>query len=202
MRRAALETLRRNGEPDGVLRMTLVPMAPAASRWLLVARRRTGADRPLRLVVLDDLDRPHGPPRDVKCTARDLYDRALARAAAEGADDAVLVDADGSVLESAVGNIWLWVGDRWVTPEADGRLLPGIARGVLLERLADGPARIEARRCSVSELLSAPAVAVSNAVHGPRPAVVRDAQGAADGIEAEMRLGPLLAAWREALGAP
>lgn len=199
---AARETLERNGERDGVLRMTLVPMAPARSRWLLVARRRTAADRPLRLVIVDELQKPHGPPRDVKCTSRELYDRALSRASAEGADDAVLVDRDGSVLETAVGNVLFARGDRWVTPRADGRLLPGIARGVLIERLEHGPHPIEVRTCGVGELMAAPSVVVTNAVHGPRAAVVLGSHADPEPEGAgERRIRLLRRAWAEAIAA-
>ncbi len=45
----------------------------------------------------------------------------------------LLVDADGSVLEAAWGNFWLLEGDALVTPPADGRILPGVTRALLLE---------------------------------------------------------------------
>ena len=46
----------------------------------------------------------------------------------------LLVDADGTVLEAAWGNVWLLDGDRLTTPPADGRILPGVTRALLLER--------------------------------------------------------------------
>jgi para-aminobenzoate synthetase/4-amino-4-deoxychorismate lyase len=45
----------------------------------------------------------------------------------------LLVDADGTVLEAAWGNVWLLEGDALVTPPADGRILPGVTRALLLE---------------------------------------------------------------------
>jgi para-aminobenzoate synthetase/4-amino-4-deoxychorismate lyase len=50
-----------------------------------------------------------------------------------GGPSALLVDADGTVLEAAWGNVWLLEGDALVTPPADGRILPGVTRGLLLE---------------------------------------------------------------------
>ena len=44
----------------------------------------------------------------------------------------LLVDADGTVLEAAWGNVWLLEGDRLITPPADGRILPGVTRALLL----------------------------------------------------------------------
>ena len=37
------------------------------------------------------------------------------------------------VLEAAWGNFWLLEGDALITPPADGRILPGVTRAVLLE---------------------------------------------------------------------
>jgi para-aminobenzoate synthetase / 4-amino-4-deoxychorismate lyase len=41
---------------------------------------------------------------------------------------AILLDADGAVLEATWANVFVVEGDRTVTPPADGRLLPGIRR--------------------------------------------------------------------------
>ncbi len=56
----------------------------------------------------------------------------------------LLVDADGTVLEAAWGNVWVLEGDALLTPPADGRILPGVTRSLLLElapRWACAPAR-------------------------------------------------------------
>jgi para-aminobenzoate synthetase/4-amino-4-deoxychorismate lyase len=45
----------------------------------------------------------------------------------------LLVDSDGTVLEGAWGNLWILEGDRLFTPPADGRILPGVTRALLLE---------------------------------------------------------------------
>jgi phosphoglycolate phosphatase len=44
----------------------------------------------------------------------------------------LLVDADGGVLEAAWANVWILEGNRIVTPPADGRILPGVTRALLL----------------------------------------------------------------------
>jgi len=44
----------------------------------------------------------------------------------------LLVDADGAVLEAAWGNVFLVEDGRYVTPPADGRLLPGVTRARLI----------------------------------------------------------------------
>jgi para-aminobenzoate synthetase/4-amino-4-deoxychorismate lyase len=45
----------------------------------------------------------------------------------------LLIDSDGTVLEAAWGNFWLLDGDALSTPPADGRILPGVTRSLLLE---------------------------------------------------------------------
>lgn len=56
------------------------------------------------------------------------------QAAQAGFDTALLLDAAGNVLEAAHANIFLRLPDGWVTPRADGGLLPGTVRRLLLER--------------------------------------------------------------------
>ena len=46
----------------------------------------------------------------------------------------LLVEADGDLLEAAWANVWILEGDRIVTPAADGRILPGVTRELLLAR--------------------------------------------------------------------
>src|SRR5437762_6265623 len=46
---------------------------------------------------------------------------------------ALIVDGDDELLEAAWANLWLIEGPRLVTPPADGRLLPGVTRALLLQ---------------------------------------------------------------------
>lgn len=50
------------------------------------------------------------------------------QAAAAGYDTALLLDADGNVLEAAHANVFVRLADGWATPPADGGLLPGTVR--------------------------------------------------------------------------
>ncbi|HEV3081408.1 MAG TPA: aminotransferase class IV [Gemmataceae bacterium] len=51
-----------------------------------------------------------------------------------GFDTALLLDAEGNLLEAAHANLFVRLADGWVTPTADGGLLPGTVRQHLLER--------------------------------------------------------------------
>ena len=78
-------------------------------------------------------------------------DRRLATAL--GAD-AILLDADGQVLEATWANVILREGDRLVTPPADGRILPGVRRAQLhAEEEAFGWERLEAAEVLLTSAL-------------------------------------------------
>ena len=44
----------------------------------------------------------------------------------------LLVDSNGELLEAARANVWLIEDGHLVTPPADGRILPGVTRAMLL----------------------------------------------------------------------
>jgi para-aminobenzoate synthetase/4-amino-4-deoxychorismate lyase len=52
---------------------------------------------------------------------------------ADAYSTAVIVDGEDEVLEGAWANLWLIEGTRLITPPADGRLLPGVTRALLLK---------------------------------------------------------------------
>jgi branched-subunit amino acid aminotransferase/4-amino-4-deoxychorismate lyase len=54
-------------------------------------------------------------------------------AIATGADDALLVSSDGTVLEAPTANVWWREDDTLVTPSLDLPILAGVTRGLLLE---------------------------------------------------------------------
>lgn len=84
----------------------------------------------------------------------------------------LLLDADGAVLECAWGNVWIARGDELLTPPADGRILPGVMRDVLLEAgLWDGRPVREAP-LFLEELVSAERILVSSSLAGLVEAVL------------------------------
>jgi 4-amino-4-deoxychorismate lyase len=54
-------------------------------------------------------------------------------AIAAGADDALFVAGDGTVLEAPTANVWWREGDTLVTPSLDLPILAGVTRALLLE---------------------------------------------------------------------
>jgi 4-amino-4-deoxychorismate lyase len=54
-------------------------------------------------------------------------------AIAAGADDALLIADDGTVLEAPTANVWWREGDRLLTPALDLPILAGVTRALLLD---------------------------------------------------------------------
>jgi branched-subunit amino acid aminotransferase/4-amino-4-deoxychorismate lyase len=54
-------------------------------------------------------------------------------AVARGADDALLVGHDGTVLEAPTANVWWREGERLLTPSLELPILAGVTRALLLE---------------------------------------------------------------------
>lgn len=188
LREAAGELLGRNGHEEGVLRLVQELRPRGRCTWM-DTRPRSGTSlvRLLPTVTRRAADTP--PPR-WKVRPRRFYDEVLAEARAGGADDGIVLADDGALLETAVGNLWLLLDGQWVTPPDDGRMLPGIARGILLAASIE-PAAIE-RSCDLADLHRAQALMVSNAVYGPRPAALV-------GQTVEDHDSELVKAWQKAI---
>jgi len=131
---------------------------------------------PIRTVAVVGWPAGLDEPSRFKTTDRAAYDAALAQAIDAGADEAVLVDGDGLVVEATRANVWLRFGDELVTPALGRRGLAGVMRARLLAtvpgtRTADVKA---------DDLEAADEVLLSNAVRGlfPVTAGTRSAGGA------------------------
>lgn len=146
---------------------------PAEGRWF--PRVELHADGELALRV-----RP-APPRDPTVVAwiADVPDPRRAprrkgpdlerlaalreRAGTHGADEAVLADADGRLLEGAYTSLLWWEGETLCAVPDDAPILPGITRALLIELAGT----VELRRPAPSDLAGRETWLVS-ALHGIR----------------------------------
>jgi para-aminobenzoate synthetase / 4-amino-4-deoxychorismate lyase len=76
----------------------------------------------------------------------------------------LLVDADGTVLEAAWGNVWLLEDHHLSTPPADGRILPGVTRALLLERAPSLGLRAVEEPISLDRARRAPVLFTTSAI--------------------------------------
>jgi 4-amino-4-deoxychorismate lyase len=199
LNRLELEELARQaldaaGSPDTVLRLYWTP-APAA--LALVSAVPDHHDdlraRGQRLVSL------RGPRADapwllpgVKSTSYAVNMAAEAEARRQGADDAVFVDADGTVLEGPTTNIW-WRRDRTlVTPSLDLGILAGVTRATVLELAGTAGYEVDEGAYGLTDLLAADEAFTSSSVREVMPVTELDgvpiARGrAADELQAALR---------------
>jgi branched-subunit amino acid aminotransferase/4-amino-4-deoxychorismate lyase len=89
------------------------------------------------------------------------------RAAAHGAGEAVLADADGRLLEGAFTSLLWWEGETLCVVPDDAPILPGITRALLIELAIERDTPVAQRRPAPEELVDRETWLVS-ALHGIR----------------------------------
>ncbi len=88
---------------------------------------------PAKLMILDSPIDENSPTVGMKTLPFTQHLECLALARKSGFDDGVRFNLKGEVSESAVSNLLLKVGNRWVTPNLASGCLPGITRELILE---------------------------------------------------------------------
>jgi para-aminobenzoate synthetase/4-amino-4-deoxychorismate lyase len=73
------------------------------------------------------------------------------------------------VLEGSRANVFAREGDALVTPPADGRILPGVTRGRVLEIARAEGAKVREEALSLERLRAADEVFLSGSVRGIEP---------------------------------
>ncbi len=130
------------------------PGGPARTRWRL-------AVAPMRMAAGDPLASHKHCSRLANVLARGFAEDA-------GADEALLLDTDGFVTETAAGNVFCLSADRLSTPPAVG-LLPGITRACVLEIAPSLGLTLREERLTVTDLQRADAVFFTTSSLGVAP---------------------------------
>jgi branched-subunit amino acid aminotransferase/4-amino-4-deoxychorismate lyase len=191
-------------EPEALaaLRARVERALPASGRWFprvelrgdgeLAFQLRPAPPRePTVVAWVADVPDPRRAPRR-KGPDLERLAALRERAAAHGADEAVLADADGRLLEGAFTSLLWWEGETlWVVPD-DAPILPGITRALLIELARGRDTTVAQRRPAPHELADRETWFVS-ALHGIR-AVTRWAGGGPAAGEA-----PRAAVWQRLL---
>jgi para-aminobenzoate synthetase/4-amino-4-deoxychorismate lyase len=106
----------------------------------------------------------------------------------------LVVDADGTVLEAAWGNVWVLEDDALITPPADGRILPGVTRTLLLELAPSLGLRPREEPISLHRARSAHVMFGTSAIRLAVPATLSSSDGRASLAPAVDRIRAALAA--------
>ncbi len=109
--------------------------------------------------------------------------RRAASGAAGAADEAVMLDTEGAVVEGATSNLFLVDSGELVTPRGDLPLLPGITREIVLEIAREEDLPVSTARFGVDTLRRADEAFATNSTWEVRPVT------AVDGVEKEV--GPM-----------
>ena len=117
---------------------------------------------------------------------------AEAEAKRRGADDAVLVDLDGTVLEGPVTNVWWREGIRLVTPSLELGILAGETRAALLELASSLGYGTDEGAYGLERLLAADEAFTSSSVREVMPVAAIDdrefvSREAADALQQALR---------------
>lgn len=107
---------------------------------------------------------------------------ALHRARGEGAVEAVVVDAEGGVVEGATSNVFAVIGDGLVTPPEEAGILVGVTRRRLLAAARELGLVMAERRLPLDELLGAQEVFISSSIRELLPVVAVDGRPIGGGV--------------------
>jgi branched-subunit amino acid aminotransferase/4-amino-4-deoxychorismate lyase len=165
--------------------------AGAAARLLLHLRPAQPLMRSARALVAEPGD-PRSHPRR-KGPDLPLLLALRAQAVAAGADELVLRDAGGRLLEGALNSLLWWEGGALCTTP-DERTLPSITRALLLSIAQERGVQVR-RRLPLPYELAGREAWLANAAHGIRAVTAWDPEGAAAGPPERA------ASWRVALEA-
>lgn len=150
VREIACETTRAWGKRDGYLRLIVTrgvgalgidPTTCANPEVLCIAAGPAERDphaAPLRMIT-SSLRRPAADMLDPRVKSLNYLNNALAKreAVLRGADDAIVLNAQGLVAEASATNVFAIRGDELLTPPVTDGALEGITRRTVLE-LAPG----------------------------------------------------------------
>lgn len=150
---------------------------PGFGRWFPRFELRTSGELAVQLrpappvggrvrVVVHEGPDPRTAPR-VKGPDLELLGK-LKEAAAHRADEILLLDQDGTVLEAAYSAIAWWDDDTLCFPPADRPLLPSVTAALLRQIAVTQGVEVAERACTPAELQSYEVWLVS-ALHGIRP---------------------------------
>jgi branched-subunit amino acid aminotransferase/4-amino-4-deoxychorismate lyase len=119
---------------------------------------------------------------------------AQSEAAERGADDALLVAPDGTVLEAPTSNVWFREGDRLLTPSLSLPLLAGVTRATVSELAPQAGFAVEEGSFGLERLLGADEVFLTSSVREVMPVTSIDGASIAGGPAAATLQSALRAA--------
>jgi branched-subunit amino acid aminotransferase/4-amino-4-deoxychorismate lyase len=195
---AAFEAIAAGGEPDATLRVLWTAGREgdgAPSGLVLVSTLPPGLDglraRGLRVAVVRWAA---GALAGTKSTSYAENVAAHDDAVERGADDALLVAGDDTVLEAPTSNVWFREGDRLLTPSLELPVLAGVTRAAIQRLAPQAGYEVEEGTFGLARVLAADEVFLTSSVREVAPVVSIDGEQVGGGVP-----GPAAAALQGAL---
>jgi branched-chain amino acid aminotransferase len=111
---------------------------------------------------------------------------ALRQAREAGAEEALVVNREGLVVEGTTSNVFAVRGGVLITPAVEVGLLPGVTRRILLDIAAELVANVQYRALSPAELAASDEVFISSTLREVLPVVRVDGRTVAGGLPGEL----------------
>lgn len=176
------QTLHHNRLKDAYLRLTLSrqnkeigSVEPGDTVNLVVVAK--ALDKPPKRLqsegaaakVIEDFRISPDPLCQVKSTnyLRNLLSQRMAREG--GFDDAILLNSAGNLVEAATANLFIFDGEKYLTPPLSEGPLPGVTRRVVLELLEKNYLPFEERPLKTADLLTASEAFLTSALKEVMP---------------------------------
>lgn len=195
---AAFEAIAAGGEDDATLRVLWTAGregAGAPSGLALVSTLPPGLDelraRGLRVAVVRWAA---GALAGTKSTSYAENMSAQDDATERGADDALLVAGDDTVLEAPTSNVWFREGERLLTPSLELPVLAGVTRAAIMRLAPPAGYEVEEGTFALSRVVAADEVFLTSSVREVAPVVSIDGTPVGGGGP-----GPAAAALQRAL---
>jgi len=103
------------------------------------------------------------------------------KARALGFDECLFINTQGNTAECSASNVFAVIGNTLLTPPIDAGLLPGIVRGLVIDKLAGPACRCIEANFTYSDLLKAEECFITNSLMGIMPVVSFDRHRVGDG---------------------
>src|SRR5262249_33549714 len=107
---------------------------------------------------------------------------AVKEAKQRGAQEALILDAHGDVVEGASSNVFAVTKGALRTPPEDAGILPGITRAKVLEAAAELGIPVDLARLRPESLFAADEVFITSSIREVVPAVTIDGRTIGDGV--------------------
>lgn len=167
-KKAVYRTLGANGLKNAYIRLTIT-RGDASPTAVIVVREFEGYPATIyrsgiTATIANTRQNEYSPLAGIKSLNFLNYIISKEEAKTGGFDDAILINTKGDIAEGSTSNVFMVKKNELITPSISCGILPGITRSVVIEIAGRMKMKVEERRISPKELLSASEVFLTNSL--------------------------------------